>query len=404
MKKTVWILFIVLLSGAGFAKEVLMDKSYYSWVDKLNLRDKPSLTSKVVYQLPEGEDVVFLGKKTKEEITIQLRGTNYTAPWVLVQAKNGTQGWIFAGGLKKKNALEVTADKTKLFADPDLNGLVLIGCKKGEIVTYKDYQTDIKDSFQIGGKTVKDVWVLVETSQGYRGWIPAPYLKNVLNGLPDAPEAEKNKVSSANDLWNAVQGAESGDVITVASGSYYISQTLTIESKDNLTIAGEGEVNIYIKDENADVMNIYECGTIVLKNLHLKHYNPPQDLNCTGNVIVGYNSDSLKLENCVIDGSGYWGLWLSGFNSVELKDTKFLNHVDSSLMLDSIKVLFIDGCEFKNNGGGINIDVSEKYRINKCKYYDKSDIEINGSVYTKKEFENGINFDNSEGDYEEYGD
>jgi hypothetical protein len=404
MKKTLWILFIVLLSGAGFAKEVLMDKAYYAWVDKLNLRDKPNLTSKVVYQLTEGEDVVFLGKKTKEEVTIQLRETNYTAPWVLVQAKNGTQGWVFAGGLKKKNKMEVTADKTKLYADPDLKGLVLTECKKGDVVTYKEYQTDVKTPFQIGGKTVNDVWVMVETSLGYRGWIPSPYLKNLLNGLPDAPESEKNKVTSANELLNAVQNAESGDVITIASGSYTISKTLTLESKGDLTIVGEGEVNIYIKDENANVMEIGDCGNIVLKNLHLKHYNPPQEMMCTGNVIYGYETGSLLLENCVIDGSGYWGLWLSGFKNLTLKNTKFLNHVDSSIDLYNIKSLEIDGCEFRNNGGGITVNSYDMINIKNSKYFDKAEIRINSSIYTKKEFENGIKLDDGDGYEEEYGD
>ncbi len=406
MKKLMGAVLLVLISGAGYSKEVLMDKSYYAWVDKLNLRDKPSLTSKVVHQLAEGEDVVFLGKKTKDEITIELRGVKYTAPWVLVQAENGKQGWVFAGALKKKNAMEVTVDKTSLFADPHSGALVLTACKKGEIVSYKQYQTDQKEMFKVSGKSVQGVWVMVETSKGYKGWIPAPYLKNVLDGKPDEPEAVKNKISTVEDLVNAIYGAESGEVITIAKGTYYLKSTLSIENKGNLTLAGEGEVNIYIKDENANVVDIYECKNIVLKNLHFKHYNPPKELICSGNVIYGYDNESLTLEDCTIDGSGYWGLWLSTLKSITIKNTKFLNHVDSSLEIYGVQNLEILGCEFKNNGGGINIGDCVRLVVDKCKFYDKAGITINEKVYSKKDFEKGILFDQAESfDGEEnYGD
>ncbi|OHD55192.1 MAG: hypothetical protein A2Y33_05265 [Spirochaetes bacterium GWF1_51_8] len=392
MKRILLSAIALFFAGYLSAGEIAMDKEYFSWVDKLNLRDKPSLDSKVLYQFAEGEDLSYLGKKTSDTVTIELRGVKYTAPWVLVKSKTGKEGWVFAGAVKKKAEMEILTAKEKVYAEPNVKSIVLTECKKGEVVTYKGYQTDIKENFNVGGKTVQSVWVMVETSQGYKGWIPAPNMKNVIGGAPDMNQYDKPKTMSVDDFLKAVENAGDGSVITLKSGDYFLPETLLLQDKSDITIAGEGEVNIYIKDENANVMEIMNCGSVTLKNIKLKHYNPPKELMCTGVVIYGDNCGSLSLENCVIDGSGYWGLWLGGFDSVTAKNTKFVNHVDSSLELYSIGYIHFEKCEFKKNGGGINISDCAEYQFFDCVYSDKGAITINEVVFTREEFEKGIEY------------
>ena len=74
---------------------------YYAWVDKLRVREIPSLDrkAKVVTTLDEGEKVTFLGEVSEELFDIRLRGRDMKGPFYKIKSKQGEIGWVFAGAL-----------------------------------------------------------------------------------------------------------------------------------------------------------------------------------------------------------------------------------------------------------------------------------------------------------------
>ncbi|MCB0658558.1 MAG: SH3 domain-containing protein [Saprospiraceae bacterium] len=71
-------------------------------VDKLRLRDKPSLQGGIIDIIPEGTILEYLHDSTDFEETITLRGTSFTKPWYKVAyPRLDTAGWLFGGAVSK---------------------------------------------------------------------------------------------------------------------------------------------------------------------------------------------------------------------------------------------------------------------------------------------------------------
>ena len=70
-------------------------------VDKLRLREEPSLTASVMKQLNEGEIVEGNGEKSANQDEVDLRGISIKAPYYRVtsQATGRPAGWAFGGAL-----------------------------------------------------------------------------------------------------------------------------------------------------------------------------------------------------------------------------------------------------------------------------------------------------------------
>lgn len=74
---------------------------YMATVDRLNMREAPNKTSKVVTQLAEGEFVDGFGEISANKDEATLRGIPYTEPYYkVVSVANGSaSGWVFGGAL-----------------------------------------------------------------------------------------------------------------------------------------------------------------------------------------------------------------------------------------------------------------------------------------------------------------
>lgn len=73
----------------------------FAWVNQLNIRAKPDTKSKVLTKVNEGDPLILTGEKTNFISAIQLRGTEYTEPWIEVKTTDGTTGWVFKGATKR---------------------------------------------------------------------------------------------------------------------------------------------------------------------------------------------------------------------------------------------------------------------------------------------------------------
>lgn len=76
----------------------------YATMDHLRVRKEADLGSETVYMLSENEEVEFLEvQENGENIPVKLRGFRYQDPWIKIRTTDGTEGWVYGGGVKYKD-------------------------------------------------------------------------------------------------------------------------------------------------------------------------------------------------------------------------------------------------------------------------------------------------------------
>ncbi len=91
----------------------------YTWVDQLNVRDKPTTKGKVVARVKPNEPLTLTGETSPQPETIVLRGVAYKEPWYRITTADKKDGWVFGGAVKEKEAMKGNAPiKDELFDFP----------------------------------------------------------------------------------------------------------------------------------------------------------------------------------------------------------------------------------------------------------------------------------------------
>lgn len=75
----------------------------YAWVDKLSVRDTPSLKGKLIASLKTDDALEVTGEKSEQTEIIVLRGMVYNEPWINVTMPDGSNGWVYGGAVKHKD-------------------------------------------------------------------------------------------------------------------------------------------------------------------------------------------------------------------------------------------------------------------------------------------------------------
>ena len=75
---------------------------FYSEVENLSVRREPDLKSKRIAKLTEGERVTDLGRTSRNEISVKLRGTRTSGPFFLIRTRKGIEGWAYSRGLSNR--------------------------------------------------------------------------------------------------------------------------------------------------------------------------------------------------------------------------------------------------------------------------------------------------------------
>jgi len=68
-------------------------------IDYLRMRAEPGETGAVLHTFNQGDVLYDLGEASSFTTRIKLRGIEFDEPWILVEDKEGNQGWVYAGGL-----------------------------------------------------------------------------------------------------------------------------------------------------------------------------------------------------------------------------------------------------------------------------------------------------------------
>ena len=97
------ILFPVLLTIFLSISNLTEGQNYfYSEVENLSVRREPDLKSKRIAKLKEGERVTDLGRTSRNEISVKLRGRRTSGPFFLIRTRKGIEGWAYSGGLSNR--------------------------------------------------------------------------------------------------------------------------------------------------------------------------------------------------------------------------------------------------------------------------------------------------------------
>jgi len=88
-------------SPALSVKEIPVEKVLgFAKVDQLRIRELPSLKSRVLIELSEGDSLYYLNQSTLSTLTLEMRGEKTTSPWLKVETTSGLSGWTYGGGVK----------------------------------------------------------------------------------------------------------------------------------------------------------------------------------------------------------------------------------------------------------------------------------------------------------------
>ena len=97
------ILFPVLLTiFLSFINLAEAQNYFYSEVENLSVRREPDLKSKRIAKLTEGERVTDLGRTSRNEISVKLRGTRTSGPFFLIRTRKEIEGWAYSRGLSNR--------------------------------------------------------------------------------------------------------------------------------------------------------------------------------------------------------------------------------------------------------------------------------------------------------------
>lgn len=179
------------------------------------------------------------------------------------------------------------------------------------------------------------------------------------------------------NLQEAINDAPDGSTIIIMPGEYHSENVIDILRKSNLTIRGQGHVEILTNNMQSDVIHVESSNNIVFDNLTVRHTDPPKDTKCSGNVFSLWNSDDVTIKNSDINGSGVVGIMSYDQDGLTLENNTFhRNQYAGVELFHSRGISRLKNNTFDNNG--THVDVNGK-KINEDT--NKSNLEMSGNRF-----------------------
>lgn len=193
MKKITLLSFIIALFAISCKQEKpLLVVS----VSDLNVRQTPSDTSKILFQLTEGESVYDLNEKSEKKDTFFMNNVKIADNWIKVKTITGIEGWVFGGGVAKfekypenKFMINITEEfqNVGIFDLQKVFSFYIqpIGKYNVKYTSYKTYnnKTILDGNFELTLSSVEaktSVWKVVYTGT-YKNGILQNYREEVYN-------------------------------------------------------------------------------------------------------------------------------------------------------------------------------------------------------------------------------
>ena len=187
----------------------------------------------------------------------------------------------------------------------------------------------------------------------------AMFILYLLLSAPSLARAEvleepDSEFLDATEILNRIVAAGDGDVIVIQPGIYIWDNrdsgyeiALDVRDKTNLVIQGQGDVYVFCTGPNDVPIQFSGCDNVTVENIHFGHA-VPEDSFCVKGVVYIKNSSGVTLKNCVLHGSGLFGVEAENSADILLESCSIiectahmvsLNSVDTFTMRDSLVAL-----------------------------------------------------------------
>lgn len=110
------------------------------------------------------------------------------------------------------------------------------------------------------------------------------------------------------NLQALLDRAQPGDVVELTAGTYRFSGGLRVTGRTNVTIRGQGRVELVIDSLEEDVIAVHGSSNIVIRNLSARHNQPAGEYQCEGAVIRVEDSNRVGILQCDLNGCGAAGV------------------------------------------------------------------------------------------------
>lgn len=129
-----------------------------------------------------------------------------------------------------------------------------------------------------------------------------------------------------NTIQAAIDTADTGDTILIASGTYDLTSTLTINK--SITVQGIDKEEVILKGANSITNTIYLGNGATLKNVTVTRDNSGDWANNKNNQLINFynsNDKTTTLEECIITG-GRNGVYVNNKTDIVIKDNLIDNN------------------------------------------------------------------------------
>jgi hypothetical protein len=127
----------------------------------------------------------------------------------------------------------------------------------------------------------------------------------ILNKPAVILESSDGMARKYGSIQEAVDSAVSGDTIVLMNGLF--NEMINITNKESLTLVGDNATLALSKDET--VISITNSSSINIRSLKITHNIGK---SCSNNCINVNNSSNININKCDINGSGFYGIVVSG--------------------------------------------------------------------------------------------
>lgn len=147
---------------------------------------------------------------------------------------------------------------------------------------------------------------------------------------------------------------------------------LVISEVANLTLIGQDTIlsRVLARPRYADVLKFENCRNLSLQNLEMAH---TKDLGyCRGAVLGFTNCDTVEIDQCVLYGSGTYGIEGSNVSNLTCRETVIRDCTYGMLCFNNATNLQFESCQFFDNAGFsmINLNECQQITFSDCLLHD----------------------------------
>ncbi len=146
--------------------------------------------------------------------------------------------------------------------------------------------------------------------------------------LSSAVTADTLRVTpgKAHRLPEMFSNLKDGDRVVFERGTYRTHRALTVSGLKNITLEGEGRVEVVLSNLDDPVFAVKGSERVQIKNLKARHQKPNEEYACEGAVVEVRDSQQVGVTGCSLDGCGAAGVYAMGVKDLVVFDNTIFNN------------------------------------------------------------------------------